>query len=69
MCLVYSERVFSAQASQALHFNNLRVMYNQAMSCMTSMDKSEINIRIPLGSFRDLNGILRIFLKVATKNA
>ena len=36
---------------------------------MTSIHKTEMNIQIPLWSFRDLNGILKIFLKVATENA
>ena len=31
--------------------------------------QDSMNIRIPLWSFRDLNGILKFFLKVAAKNA
>ena len=39
------------------------------MSGMTSIHKTEIDIQIHLWRFQDLNGILKIFLKVATKNA
>ena len=45
------------------------VYYSRAMSLVTSIHKTEIYIRIPLWSFRDLNGILKIFPKVGAKNA
>lgn len=35
---------------------------------VTSIHKTEINFGIPIWSFRELNGNLKFFLKVATKN-
>ena len=40
--------------------------YSRAMSRVASIHETEMNIRIPLWSFRDVNGILKIFPKVGT---
>ena len=45
------------------------LFYNRAMSRVTSIHKTEMNNRIPLCSSQGLNGVLKIFPKVGTKNA
>ena len=42
-------------------------LYSRAMSRVTSIHGTEMNIRVPLWIFRDLNGILKISPKVGTK--